>query len=444
MDPTGAEQARTPPSQQQAGAGRLPLLDVLRGAAILGTLATNIWIFAAPEAEFGVLSGSTQLVDAAGLLADPSPGAAAEALLRFTANGKFLALLTLLFGAGLAIQFRSAARRGQRWPGRYKWRALFLFAEGAVHFTLVFAWDVLMGYAAVSIVVAWLLTRSQRAQTAVLWAMGGVHIALMALLTTAMAAAGPAGGSATGPDPATVRLYAEGGYLEQVAARLQNIAVLRIEPVLTFALMMCLFLVGVRLLRAGAFDPGAAGESLRKRLMGWGLGAGLPLNLATTLAGEAFFFADRYVAAPVLALGVLGLIGRLVDRFGRGGGPRPVTAALAGLGRTAMTGYVLQNIVAMLLCYGFGLGLAARLAGAGPWWVIAMWAGISLFLLAGSALWLRRFDHGPLEALQKGVLARIPERPRPAAGHSPGGADAPAAAPPPDRAAADGPPQRRR
>ncbi|MEJ8643390.1 hypothetical protein WKI68_22305 [Streptomyces sp. MS1.HAVA.3] len=28
---------------------RLPLLDVLRGAAVLGTLMTNVWIFASPD-----------------------------------------------------------------------------------------------------------------------------------------------------------------------------------------------------------------------------------------------------------------------------------------------------------------------------------------------------------------------------------------------------------
>lgn len=32
---------------------RLPLLDVLRGAAILGTLMTNVWIFTSPGSEWG-------------------------------------------------------------------------------------------------------------------------------------------------------------------------------------------------------------------------------------------------------------------------------------------------------------------------------------------------------------------------------------------------------
>ncbi|MDT0301106.1 DUF418 domain-containing protein [Streptomonospora wellingtoniae] len=411
MDTPSAAAGRTRP-EPDAPRARLPLLDVLRGTAILGTLATNIWIFTAPGAEMGLLSGSAQLVDVPGLLSDPSLAAAAEALMRFAANGKSYALLTLLFGAGLAVQFGSAARRGRRWPGRFTWRALFLFAEGTVHFALVFAWDVLMGYAVASLLVAWLLTRSRRVRTAAMWCAGAFHIAVMGLLTLALAAVQGAAGS--GPSPEAVRLYAEGGYADQVAARLQNAAVLRLEPVLAFAMMVFLLLVGVRLLRAGAFDPGPAGAALRWRLLTWGLGAGVPLNAATTLVGDAFFL-DRYVAAPVVALGLVGLIGTLLDRFGGRARPGPVAGPLACLGRTAMSGYVLQNVLAMLLCYGFGLGLASRLWGSGPWWVIGLWAGISLVLLAGSVLWLRRFDRGPLEALQKAVLDRIPERERAAA-----------------------------
>lgn len=108
---TTADRAGAAPAGSRGG-GRLPLLDVLRGVAILGTLATNIWIFASPGGEWAVLSSTSggapeSAVEDTGA----TVGAALEAAMRFAANGKFLALLTLLFGAGLAIQFRSAARR---------------------------------------------------------------------------------------------------------------------------------------------------------------------------------------------------------------------------------------------------------------------------------------------------------------------------------------------
>lgn len=380
--------------------GRLPLIDVLRGVAILGTLATNVWLFTAPGGESVMLAGNGELGPMSAFLENPSVGTFAEGLFRTAANGKFLALLTLLFGVGLAIQFGSAAKRGTRWPGPYKWRALFLFVEGAVHFTLVFAADVLMGYALVSLLVAWLLTRSERFRDTVMWLSLAVHLAVMGLLTTALVLL-PA--SNEGVPREWVDLYAHGSYIDQIAFRLDNVVSLRAEAIITFAMMVFMFLVGVRLFRAGAFGADPTGRRIRSRLLGWGMGLGVPLTLIASLAGPDWFLVDRYVVAPLVALGLIGLVGRLLDRVG---GDGPVVTSMSALGRMAMTGYVAQNVILMVLCYGFGLGLAERMSGTGPWWVLGLWFGVSLLLLVASTLWLRRYDHGPMEALQKRALSR--------------------------------------
>ncbi|MCX5074550.1 DUF418 domain-containing protein [Streptomyces sp. NBC_00513] len=382
---------------------RLPLLDVLRGAAILGTLMTNVWIFASPGSEWGVVQGGPGSPD---VLADPTPAHLAETLFRFLADGKFLALLTILFGVGLAIQYDSAARRGAPWPGRYWRRAAFLFLEGTLHFLLIFAWDVLMGYAVTALLVAWLLARSEKVRRRAMWVAGGTHLALVALVTVA-STAGPEG-TPTEPDPDTVALYADGTWAEQIAFRLQHAAILRIEPVFSFGLLVFLFLLGVRLHRAGAFAPTADGRRIRGRMAAWGLGLGMPAGIAAVLGGDAFFVLGRYAVAPLIAVGYMGLIGIALDRLRV---PAAVTGALGSVGRTALSCYVTQNLLCVLLCYGLGLGLTGRLAGTGPWWVMGLWAGVALTLVAGSALWLRRFERGPLEAVQQWALK--PRRSRP-------------------------------
>ncbi|MFD5854976.1 DUF418 domain-containing protein [Streptomyces chartreusis] len=379
--------ARVPQTPQATPAGRrLPLLDVLRGVAILGTLMTNVWIFTGPGAEWGALQS--------GMATGP-----VENTFGVLANGKFLSLLTILFGVGLAIQYDSAKRRGQPWPGRYRWRALFLFAEGTVHFVLVFAWDVLMGYAVTALLVARLLTRSERAQRRVTWWAAGIHLTLMILLTAAIASSGDGDGDTVSRE--VVDLYAHGSYLDQVAFRLENALALRMEPVLTFFLLLFLFLLGVRLFRAGAFGADETGRRLRSRLLAWGIGLGLPLNAAAALAGPDLFLLARYGTAPLLALGYIGLVGALVDRVRR---PGPLMTGLTSVGRTALSGYVLQNALCVLISYGIGLGLAERLDGTGPWWVVALWATVCAVLMAGSTLWLRRFSAGPLESVQKWAL----------------------------------------
>ncbi|MDO0914093.1 DUF418 domain-containing protein [Streptomyces sp. DT2A-34] len=386
--------ARAPRALDSSSTGRrLPLLDVLRGAAILGTLMTNVWIFTGPGGEWGALESGS------GELSFGSLAGAVEGTFSVLANGKFLSLLTILFGVGLAIQYRSAERRGQPWPGRYRWRALFLFGEGTLHFVLVFAWDVLMGYAVTALLVAWLLTRSERAQRRVMWWAAGLHLTVIGPLTAALALDGTEDGGTISRE--VVDLYAHGGYPDQIAFRLENAIALRMEPVLTFFLLVFLFLLGVRLFRAGAFGADETARRLRSRLLLWGLGLGLPLNAAATLAGPDLFLLARYGTAPLLALGYIGLIGALVDRVRR---PGPLMTGLTSVGRTALSGYVLQNVLCAFVSYGIGLGLAERLGDTGPWWVVGLWAAVCAVLMVCSTLWLRRFSAGPLEAVQKWAL----------------------------------------
>lgn len=381
---------------------RIPLLDLLRGLAILGTLATNVWLFTAPGGEASAFLGGDGSLPMGLFLDDPSVSTLAEGLFRTAANGTFFSLLTLMFGVGLALQYRSAAERGQRWPGAYKWRSLFLLVEGTVHFTLVFAFDVLMGYAVVALLVAGLLGRSERLRAWFLWGALGLHLALMSMATAFLVLL-PAPEEQDEVPVEVVELYANGSYLDQVVFRLENFLLLRAELIVGFALMVFMFLLGVRLFRAGAFGDDTTGRRIRGRLLRWGLGIGVPFTFAAALGGQDWFLVDRYMAAPLVALGVIGLVGVLLDRLG---GTGPVATGLSALGRMAMSGYVAQNVVLMLVCYGFGLGLTERMAGSGPWWILGLWAGMSLLLVAGSVLWLRRFRQGPLEALQKRVLSR--------------------------------------
>ncbi|MEV1000503.1 DUF418 domain-containing protein [Nonomuraea sp. NPDC050202] len=352
---------------------RIDALDVLRGVAILGTLGTNIWIFTDPGGPPAILSFG-------------GDAGVAETFLRFLSNGKFLGLLTLLFGVGLELQYRSAVRRGLAWPGRYLWRAALLFAEGALHFVLIFEFDVLMGYALTSMIVAYLIGRSERAVTAWMVGAGTLLVALVSLVTLALLTAqGQAAGSAPAAYP--------DGWLDQVRLRLDNLVVFRAELVLIVPLGIVLFLLGARLLRAGVFEE--RGARLRGRLMAAGLGLGVPLNLLTSFAGPAWFMVDRYLMAPLVALGLLALVTSIV--LGMKGAPGVLRRGLTGVGRTALSCYVFQNLAAGVLCYGWGLGLAARFDGLRPWWVPVAWGAVCLLFMVLSSLWLRRFARGPLE-----------------------------------------------
>lgn len=366
---------------------RIASLDVLRGVAILGTFATNVWLFAHPGGPLGFLA---QAMDVSG----------AEAALRAVSNGKFLALLTLLFGVGMELQYRSALRRGTPWPGRYVVRAGVLFVEGLLHYLLVFEFDVLMGYAVTSLLVAYLIGRSDRVVRRWAVGVGAVYVAVLGLGTAALLALPDVAAAPVGPE-------ATASWTAQVATRVVAFPLLRAEIVLIVPSAVVLFLVGSRLLRAGAFADTPRGDRLRRWLVAAGLGAGVPLTVLTTLGGGDWFLVDRYLVPPLVALGLLGLVTQLTLRA-RGG---TAGRALGAVGRTALSCYVLQNVVASVLCYGWGFGLAARFGG-DPLFVVALWAGVSALCAACSVLWLRRAERGPLEL----VLHRLTDRrePKPA------------------------------
>lgn len=378
---------RTPESVTPSSGGRIAALDVLRGLAIIGTLASNIWIFTAPGGPAEWISGG---------MADAEP---VQRVLQALSNGKFLGLLTLLFGVGLELQYRSMVRRGMPWPGRYALRAGILFVEGLVHYVLVFEFDVLMGYAIASLLAAYLIGRSDRVVRAWGGVLAGLFVAAIAGVTALMVATGGsetasagAGGARTA-DPA----LSTASWFDQVLLRLEYMAVFRIELLLIVPSATVLFLVGSRLVRAGLFSTTEDGARLRRRLAWVGLGVGIPLNALTAWAGPDWFLVDRYLVPPLVSVGILALGTTLVARAKTR--PGLLRRGVEGVGRTALSCYVLQNVLASALCYDWGLGLA----GGGPWQAVAIWAGISLALMILAPLWLRRWPRGPIELLMHRV-----------------------------------------
>ncbi|KZF05833.1 MAG: DUF418 domain-containing protein [Rhodococcus sp. (in: high G+C Gram-positive bacteria)] len=369
-------------------------LDVLRGIAILGTLGTNVWIFTSGSGLVGYLDtlGTAQ-----------GGWGTAERVLQQLAQGKFLGLLTIMFGVGLAIQQRSALRNNLRWPGRYPLRAGLLFVDGLLHFALFTEFDVLMGYAITGLVVAYVLATSERAQRRWMISASVVHVLLM----TAVAAAMPTPAPGTSGASLSPNLYADGSFWELMVFRLDNALAFRAETILILPMSIALFLLGAKLFRAGVL--GEEGADLRRRLVLVGLVA-VPADFVVGMFGSsAGIIVSRYLLAPLVSLGILALVAQ--HYIGRSR-VSVMTGRLSEIGRMALSCYVLQNVVASILCYGWGFGLAIRL-DTGPLRVLGT---ISVYIVtvgcvsAFAHVWLRRYQRGPIEWLWNYSFERIPLR----------------------------------
>ncbi|MEH2488146.1 DUF418 domain-containing protein [Bradyrhizobium sp. AZCC 2230] len=351
-------------------AERIDAIDVLRGIALFGVMAINLVM------EFRI-SIFDQFLGPK-MLASPIDRAI-ETILTQAVELKAFALFSLLFGAGLAIQFDRLATSERRTALLVR-RLAVLLVFGVIHLCLIWNGDILTEYALAGFIVLpflfgprWLLTLA----------------ALVSLaLYLAMLAFPPAG---LFPSRAAIwqdvmganRIYATGGYLDVLAFRLREIPLIASLHAFVFLRTIGLFLVGALAWRSGIVQNARGLFTIA--LPAIGLGAGL------------LYRGLEPLGTIVLALGYGAAI-LFVASFERG---KRLLGWAAPLGRMAFTNYVAQSIIFGWIFYGYGLGLFGRLG-------ITPALAIGLIVYAAqvrfSTWWLRHYRYGPLEWLWRSLM----------------------------------------
>ena len=114
---------------------RIESIDILRGIAILGILFMNIYHLGAIEigySPFATPPLSDQMINIVNGL---------------VIEGRFRSLFCLLFGVGLAVQFRHIKRQQKDPFNLIKSRLNWLLIFGLIHGVFIFAGDILLSYA---------------------------------------------------------------------------------------------------------------------------------------------------------------------------------------------------------------------------------------------------------------------------------------------------------
>ena len=387
---------------------RFDVVDALRGTAVLGVLVVNVTFMASPvlflppeELEFGGFGSLDGFVN--GLVA-------------WLVNGKMIALLATLFGAGMGLIAARNLASGHLRRRLFVRRSLFLILLGLAHMILLFPGDILFAYGVTGLVAILFLRRSPKA---LLWWAGGIATAGFLIVAATNVASQMLDTSEVALTfdselASTTAAYDTRDYGGVIAANATMSAITQTTgTIVGQTWILPLFLIGMAAAKAGIITNPGAHRSLLRRIAWIGIGVGLPLNLLLfprgVLGASGLIPSDRgfvmavvdavitVFAVPLLSAGYASALALLWLRVRA---PRPLVA----VGRMALTAYLLQSLLAFGFFFGFAaygqVGFAASLL-----LVLAVWAVITTLCV----LWLRRFSFGPMEWLWRVVTyLRVP------------------------------------
>ncbi len=382
---------------------RIAAIDILRGLSLFGIIAANIRGFAGPAEVY---------VDSAVMW----PGAAdrlAQVIVEIFIQGKFIAIFSFLFGVGFAVQLGRAEARGSDFGWIYARRLAGLAVIGLVHGLLIWWGDILLPYALTGLLL--LFFRRSDDLSVTFWgiALYLMPIGLIVLVTSLPLMTGKPMSHEPVPSAeelaTVVEIYGQGSWSEIQRQRVDD----AVEQNWSYSLVMIpqllgLFLFGVMAWRRRIFQPlpewlpryrlavflglsiGIA-CNVTAEILRWSLSVSLltptpellPVYLLQALGNPALSIA--FVAWVILVCQEEKWLHRL--------------ESAGAVGRTALSNYLLQSILATMLFYSYGLGLY----GIGPaaLWVVAI--AIYAIDLALSEWWISRWRFGPAEWLWRSL-----------------------------------------
>jgi uncharacterized protein len=399
---------------------RITTLDVLRGIALLGVVVANVWLWFSGIA-FRFPAYRDELLRV-------SLDSVVYFAIAIFVSGKAISTFSFLFGHGFAIQMMRAEARGRSIVRPYVRRLMVLLVIGLLHMSLLWYGDILVPYALLGFVL--ILFRKRTDRTLLIWIamlMVGVPL-LMGGVPMIMDAVG-----APLPTPdlaelakrhaATLAVFQNGIYVDIVRENLTQAAKFYFGRKALFLLyILGLFILGLYVGRRRMFESVAAHRASFRRIAMWGIPIGITTGAmiawlqvqfepAEMLAKPwlALVFTVLSVASMLpLAAGYVSAVTLLLER--REWNRR--LGVFAPVGRMALTNYLTQTIVMVLLFNGYGGGLIGR---TGPAVGLAMALTLFAIQMIVSAIWLRHYKFGPAEWVWRSLTYGQPQPMRQAA-----------------------------
>lgn len=378
---------------------RYVILDALRGFALIGIILANY-------PEFSLYTFQPDEVAAA------MPTAGIDRAVKFLqyvfVDGKFYTLFSLLFGIGFSIIISHAQAKGVAGFRLFYRRMAVLMLIGFVHLMLIWSGDILMLYALMGMALP--LFRHASDRSLLRWA--AFFLLLPVVVDTFC---GLSGVSLSAPAVRAqwhyCRMYGiteenfgywlrDAGTYKEVFQFLVQGALVRVQEFVDgnrYFKVMGLFIIGFYIGRRKLYADLAAHRQLLHRVSHTGFAIGLPLSVVyaySAVNGHPFGLTGHSLLylVSVYPLGFAYMAGLCLLFLKSKDGA--LWRWLAAPGRMALTNYIGQSVIGMLLFYGTGFALGASV-GLSATELIAI--GIFLLQMLASRFWLAFCQFGPLE-----------------------------------------------
>ena len=367
--------------------GRVHDVDALRGFALLGIFVVNITFMASAHP--------------GNLVEDPSFSSPLDGATRFVVAAlfsmKFYLLFSFLFGYSFVLQMDAAERAGAEFVPRMMRRVVGLFVLGVGHIVLLYGGDVLTTYAVVCLV---LLTMHRVRDRTALRTAGVVYAVVAAFLVAGalfldLSAFMPTYDEAL--SSAAVQTQAMlGSPAEIIGHNISGLELLVLQAAsLQGPTALAMFLLGMVAARRRLFSDLTGQESFLRQAQWIGFPVGLAggaVYAALGAAGNTWGTTVSVLTAPFLTAAFVATLVRLMHAPGTAW----IRTALAPVGRIALTNYLAQSVVGIILFTGVGLGLAGRVS---PPLLFLLAFVVFTGQVAVSVWWLKSHRYGPAEYL---------------------------------------------
>jgi uncharacterized protein len=381
---------------------RIIEIDIVRGLALFGILIENMIFFKYPVYFDRYPSNVPPGLDQIGAW-----------FIQLFFVGKFYMIFSFLFGLGFYFFMERFSRVEPDWVRYYYRRLASLFFIGMLHLIFLWTGDILFVYAIVGFIL--LLFRNISINAIKIWVVTFFVISTLTIILIGLINGHNQILAGDLYDPLMDRIsrsivtaYKDYSYIELVKYRIINeLPQAFYSLIVSIPAILALFLSGIYIGKKGVFSNLTSSKPFFIKTRNIGLTVGVLFLIIFYLVETEFIYVGALIRPAVLlasnhvasififpayiALILLALQNEIC---------RLVFSPVAAAGKMALTNYLSQTLVCVLLFNGFALGLIGQIS-------ISQGIVITLLIYIGQIIsckiWLNYFRFGPLEWLWRGL-----------------------------------------